>query len=829
MPPDNDFHPSPFSFLKIFQKFFSMVRSVVRGLFFTHSFNSTTSEPPSGVNCSTAANNVRNFIIEIIRGYFQTLGDYHTQVNFAVSMRYTELRTIIIDLFFGALPNIFKIFGICSVNAAEPEQQDVVPNQDLLSRGFLSAITSAISTVSNIVQGIANGIKQTVNQVTNVISNRVTQAVTTTTNTVNQIAEVQHTIQKNTTTAVQGIANQILTGIIHHVDTTKNLTDAVASAFASHINKGVATTNYTLNTVVNLVEGAIDAVHKHVEILANGATNNTAILVETVGDIVKALVSGLNATKINQIQHLPNLLLTGVTDILTKVVNSSISLTKVNLTQTLVSSFVKTAGNVVDSLIDVLLIVTNKTSNGTKHNFGQSSTALLHGISGLLDNLGNIVKTVVKGTKSVLVDNLANKTDALVTVIGNLADLITDPAIDFTESLVDKLNITSTILVDKIQDVFGALFNVSTDAVETIVDSVHKTVNGTAVTLLGKIPKLQRLVTNTTTKLAVIVNDKLQKASMSLVGLMKKVGTNSTKILDKSLGSIGTMLKNITDGFGNIIKSTKNSLMSVVSTLGGSISTVAKGVIQLANNVTRKLGDFIAGKLDCAAELLPMMVKGVQGMSNDTVGCAVSKLSTVLGNVVKNTTELAGVTGKVFSGVTDHFEACLQNNTKKAFPQVACLTAFIDTTTNKTSMITEHLADTAGKLVESIIGTGNLTDCLFNTVDHVKDAVLDLTTCVLSNNTKSARSMRFMPYMIAASLRTLRQFEEDTMKILVSRPTVPKTDAWKIFEYDNDKEIQFDLSDDAFRSLVADPFYEVDLNADEFFDLSSNDDNFGIF
>lgn len=529
---------------------------------------------------------------------------------------------------------------------------------------------------------------------------------------------------------------------------TKNLTSAIANAVAGHINKNIATTNYTLNTVVNLVETVIDTAHKHVDLLVKGASNNTATLVEAVGDVVKALVSSLNTTKINHLHQLPNLLLTGVTDLLTHLVNSTVSLTKVNFTQTLVSAFVKTSGNVVDSLIDVLLLVTNKTANATKHNFGHSSTALLHSISGLLDNLGEITKVVLKGAKGVLIDSFANKTDALVAVVGNLADLITDPAISFTESLVDKLNITSTILVDKIHDVFGAIFNISTDAVETIVDGVHKTVNGTAVTLLSKIPKLQKLVTNTTTKLSEILNERIKKHGTTFLALVNKVGTNGTRLMDKSLASIGKMLGNITHGFDNIIFTTKNALMSVVSTLGGTISTVAKGVVQLANNITGKFGEFVAGKLDCAADVLPMMVKSVQGLSNHTVGCAVSKLSNVIGNVVKNTTELAGITGKVFTGVTDHFEACVKNNSKKSFPQAACLTAFIGTTTNKTAMISTHLADTASKLLESIIGTGNITDCIQKTVGDVKETVIDFATCILSNTSKSARSIRQLPFPI---------------------------------------------------------------------------------
>ncbi|XP_055680318.1 uncharacterized protein LOC129788368 [Lutzomyia longipalpis] len=421
------------------------------------------------------------------------------------------------------------------------------------SRGFLSAISGTINLLTNIGSGIANGIKQAVTNVANVISNKVNQAVGATSSTVNQLIQVHNNLHGNTTQAIQGIANQVLQEISTHVTITKNLTTAIANAFASHINKNLATTNYTLNTVVSLVEGVIDAAHQHIDILLKGASNHTAIIVESVGDLVKGVVSTLNSTKIGQLHQLPNLLLTGVTDLLTHLVNSTVSLTKVNITKNLVSAFVKTSGNVIDSIIDVLLIVTNKTSNGTKHNFGHSSTALLQSIAGLLDNLADITKVVVKGAKDVLVDKFVNKTDALVAVVGNIADLITDPAISFTESLVDKINITSTILVDKIHDVFGALFNISTDAVEKIVDGVHKTVNGTAVTLLGKIPKLQKLVTNTTEKLTTILNDKIKKHSKTLTAIMQKIGTNGTKLMDKSLASIGKMLGNITNGFDNII------------------------------------------------------------------------------------------------------------------------------------------------------------------------------------------------------------------------------------------------------------------------------------
>ncbi|XP_059609520.1 perilipin-4-like [Phlebotomus argentipes] len=520
------------------------------------------------------------------------------------------------------------------------------------SRGFLTnAIGGAINLLTSVGTGIATSIQQAVSNIGNVITQKVNQATQSAGSTINQIIQVHKDVHNKTASTIQNIANEVLHGVNTHVTITKNLTEAVATALANHIKKTMQTTNITLGGVVSIVETVIDAGHKHLEILLKGATNHTAIIVESVGDLVKGLVSALNATKIGQLHHLPNLLLAGVTDILTHLVNSTVSLTKVNSTKILMSAFVKTAGNVVDSLINVLLLVTNKTGNATKHNFGHSTTALLQSFAGLFDNLADITKEILNGTKIILVDKFVNKTDALVQVVSNIADLITDPAISFTESLVDKLNITSTILVDKIHDVFGAIFNISTDAVEKIVDGVHKTVNGTAVTLLSKIPKFQRLVTNTTTKLAAILNDKIKKHNSTLLAIMSKIGNNGTKLMDKSLASIGKMLGNITTGFQNILFTTKNALMNVTKTLGGTITSVAKGVIQLANNVTKKLGDFVAGKLDCAADLLPNVVKTVQGLGNHTVGCAVSKLSHVLGHVVQNTTALAGVTGKVFTGL----------------------------------------------------------------------------------------------------------------------------------------------------------------------------------
>ncbi|XP_055681098.1 uncharacterized protein LOC129788787 [Lutzomyia longipalpis] len=220
------------------------------------------------------------------------------------------------------------------------------------------------------------------------------------------------------------------------------------------------------------------------------------------------------------------------------------------------------------------------------------------------------------------------------------------------------------------------------------------------------------------------------------------------------------------------------------------------------------------------------MVKTVQGLGNHTVGCAVGKLSHVLGKVVQNTTALAGITGKVFTGVTDHFEACVKNNSHKSIPQAACLTSFIGTTTNKTAMITEHLADTAGKLVDSIIGTGNITDCLQKTIGNVKETVIDFATCLLSNSSKSARSMRFPPYPLITALAGLDTIREDDSRILVGRPTTTSRHPQKPRA---SKEMKYEIPEEILRSLLGEPSDDIDFNIDAFFDVPEDTDDWDIF